>query len=132
MGGNNDDLKGNETVLIADDDPNLLDIMARTVRNGGYTVITALDGQEAVDMYQNNISDIKLVVMDIIMSRKDGIAAYNEIMQINKDAAVLFITGSIKNIAIPGNPKIIRKPFTPVEFLSQIRSSIDGTETVIS
>ena len=130
MGGNIENFRGNETILIADDDAPILNIIARTVRNGGYNVITANDGQEAVETYQNNINEIKLVMLDIVMQRKDGIAAYHEIKQINHHAVIVFITGSIKDIRVPDNSKIIRKPFTPIDLLSQIRSSIDEHKTI--
>jgi CheY-like chemotaxis protein len=125
-----DSYRGDETILIADDDAPILDIIARTIRGAGYTVLTANDGQEAIDLYRDNVSDIKLTILDIIMEKIDGETAYNEIKKINSDAVIIFITGSFKEFTIPGNPKIIRKPFMPIDIIKQVRSSIDQNKIV--
>ncbi len=126
MTKNYDAYRGNETILIADDERELLDLMGYIISQCGYNVITANDGQSAVELYRKNISDITLIILDVNMPNKDGIAAYSEIKLINPDANIIFTSGAVKQLATIGNPTIILKPFTPIEILKLIRKSIDS------
>jgi DNA-binding NtrC family response regulator len=125
---------GNETLLIVDDDKHVLNLLSDFFRENGYNVITARDGDEAVKEYINNCDHIHLVLMDIVMPRKDGIAASEEIFEHNPDAVIYFMSGysSDLDIEIIGK-NFIKKPFLPSNVIKTVRkclddiSSADGT-----
>ncbi|MBF0456300.1 MAG: PAS domain S-box protein [Nitrospirae bacterium] len=82
---------GSGRILIAEDDESLRQAASRLLRRAGYEVITAVDGEEAVKLYSEN--SIDLIIMDIIMPKMNGKAAYDTIIKMNKDARVIFISG---------------------------------------
>ena len=103
---------GTETVLIVDDDKLVLNLLSNFFGEYGYNVITAGDGEEAVDVYIQNVDTIHLVLMDIIMPRKDGIAASVEMTKHNPNAIIYFMSGyspDTYNGLIDKN--FIKKPF---------------------
>lgn len=67
----------NRTILIIDDEPDIVMYLKLLLENHGYTVITASDGQEGLDRARSDHPD--LVCLDIMMPRKTGVALYQEI-----------------------------------------------------
>ena len=80
-------------ILVVDDE----DIVRTTLMQGllslGYSVITAEDGKDGVQVFQKHMDDIVLVVTDIVMPKMDGHAAAKEMRKLNPDLPVIFITG---------------------------------------
>ncbi len=123
-------------VLIADDQIHIRKIIADKVSRAGYTVITAEDGQEAVDMAKAEKPD--LIIMDIMMPRMDGIEAIKILKQYPDMAniPILVLTAmelgdnamELANIGINDN-NIITKPFSPKELLDTINARI-GEEQI--
>jgi len=66
--------KGSETILLVDDEKQLRDMLSDFLGSYGYNVIIAEDGQDAIEKFEQNIADIQLVIMDVVMPRKDGIS----------------------------------------------------------
>lgn len=118
---------GDETVLFVDDDVQVIEMMSDILSACGYDVIKASDGVEAIEKYKLKVNDIKIVIMDIVMPRKDGITAYHEMMQINPDADVILISGFHDGqLALSEKLKVVQKPFSPVDILKYIRSTLDA------
>ncbi|MEX0640167.1 MAG: response regulator [Nitrosopumilaceae archaeon] len=80
----------NKTVLLVDDDVDLLENTAFMIKSAGCEVITAENGIEAVEKYKE-ISP-SLVIMDIKMPKMDGYEAFFKIKQFDADAKVILIT----------------------------------------
>ena len=57
---------GKETILVAEDDPTVRKITTRTLKDAGYTVLAACDGEEALRMFQEHRDSISLVLLDVI------------------------------------------------------------------
>ncbi|OIP39962.1 hypothetical protein AUJ95_05055 [Candidatus Desantisbacteria bacterium CG2_30_40_21] len=118
-------------VLVADDQIHIRKIIAAKISKAGYTVITAEDGQEAVDMAKAEKPD--LIIMDIMMPRMNGIDAI-KILKQDPDMTnihILVLTAmesgdkemEFANIGINDND-IITKPFSPKELLDIINARI--------
>lgn len=91
----------------------------------GYTVILAADGQEAVDKFTAHKDEIKLVILDVVMPRKSGKAAFDEIRQIDASIECLFVSGYANDfIASLGdlgeNTILLTKPIKPNVLLSKV------------
>lgn len=82
-----------KTILLVDDDNDLLENTAFMIKNMGYDVITAENGIDAVEKYK----EIKpnLVIMDIKMPEMDGYDAFFKIKQFDAEAKVILITAYI-------------------------------------
>lgn len=120
--------QGSETILVVDDEKQLRDMLADFLASYGYTVILAEDGQDALEKYKQNHHDIHLVVMDVVMPRKDGLTCFRQIKELHPEAKVLFMSGyRPDHLQAKENFKMIQKPFSPVEMIKAIRQVLgDG------
>jgi two-component system alkaline phosphatase synthesis response regulator PhoP len=114
-------------VLIADDEPDILEILKYNLSREGYQVITAKDGDEALDKAKLTHPD--LVVLDIMMPRKTGVEVC-EIMRaqpVFKDTLIIFLTAlsdegtQIKGLET-GADDYVSKPISPKVFLSRVNA----------
>jgi hypothetical protein len=124
---------GTESILVAEDDEIIRNLTSSILREFGYTVIVAKDGNDAVSLYRENRDLIKLLLLDVIMPRKNGKDAYEEIRTIRPDVKVVFISGySADMISKEGileeGTSFISKPVSPSELLRKVREVLDGKE----
>lgn len=115
-----------ETVLLAEDDAAARKIMAEVLRLSGYTVIEAADGEEASRLFKERHGKIDLVLLDVLMPRKDGGEVYEDIRSAAPETAVLFMSGYTRDII--NSERILRqglnfisKAASPEELLLKIR-----------
>jgi len=114
-------------VLIADDEPDILEILKYNLVNEGYRVFTAKDGDEALEKAKMTHPD--LIVLDIMMPKKNGVEVC-EILRLQpafKNTLILFLTAlSDENTQIrglqTGADDYISKPISPKVFISKINS----------
>jgi len=78
-------------ILLVDDDPQVLGVLKKTFEREGYEVVEARDGCQALRLYDPEAID--LVVTDIVMPEKEGIATIREIRQRNPQARIIAISG---------------------------------------
>jgi PAS domain S-box-containing protein len=120
---------GDETILLAEDDEILRELNRDILEAYGYRVIVAADGQEAVDRFVENRDEIRLLMLDVIMPRKNGGAVYAEIAAMSRDIKVLFASGYAADILPNGvsvdGMNFIPKPMTPYDLLSKVRDVLD-------
>ncbi len=124
---------GTETLLVAEDDEIIRNLTSSILREFGYTVIVAKDGNDAVSVFQENRDRIGLLLFDVIMPRKSGKDAYEEIRTIKPDIKVLFISGySADMISKEGilekGLSFVSKPVSPSELLRKVREVLDRQE----
>jgi PAS domain S-box-containing protein len=121
---------GTETILLVEDSEEVRTINRSVLQEFGYTVIEACDGEEAVRIFSENRDRIQLVLLDVIMPKKNGREAYNEICQIRPDIRVLFTSGYTadiiqrRGISDPGL-NFIAKPTSPTALLAKVREILD-------
>ena len=124
---------GAETILVAEDDEMLRGLCRSILKEFGYTVIEAKDGADAVEVFRKDRDRIDMLLLDVIMPRKNGKAAYDEIRTIKADVKVLFISGySADMISREGilerGLHFISKPLSPTDLLQKVREVLDGKE----
>lgn len=118
---------GTETILVVDDERMLRDMLSGFLSEYGYNVLLAEDGQEALEIYNSNNDNIHLILMDIVMPRKDGISTHNEIKRMYPDAIILLMSGFNANNSYDFESlEIIRKPFSYKDMVKMIRNALDG------
>jgi PAS domain S-box-containing protein len=122
--------RGSETILVAEDDGHVREFTARALRDNGYDVITAADGEEAVLKAREPNRRIALALLDVVMPGLGGPAAATQIRQLSPDTRVLFASGyAPERYRLPDGPDghadFLGKPFTRAELLTKVREIID-------
>ncbi len=124
---------GAETVLIAEDDAAVRKLVREVLEHFGYTVIEARDGEDAVHKFLEYEDKVHLLVMDLLMPKKNGKEACEEIKKIKPDVKVIFTSGYTADILhkkgiLEQGINFISKPISPNEFIRMVRKVLD-TET---
>ncbi len=126
---------GTETILVAEDDPNLRKLTMIILEQAGYTVLTAKDGEEAVAKFLNNKDRIQLLLFDMIMPKKSGKEALDEIRTMASGVPVLFVSGYSPDMLrqkalIEDGAEVVFKPISPQKLLEKVREALDrGSKT---
>jgi PAS domain S-box-containing protein len=121
---------GSETILVAEDEPMVSQLVAGILTEYGYEVILAGDGKEVVAQFIANRDKVKLTLMDMIMPKQSGMAAAEEIRQLQPATKILFSSGYtadfIRNRGMDDDGvELIMKPFQPLELLRKVREMLD-------
>jgi len=82
-----------KTVLLVDDDKQLRMVLSEILRENGFNVLQAFDGDDAVKMYKENIKKVSVVLMDVVMPKKGGVMAAREIRELTPNMPIIFQTG---------------------------------------
>lgn len=85
--------RGNGTILVVEDEEQVLLIVATILKNRGFTVITATNGLEALELYQKHADDILLVVTDIGMPIMDGYELFRELKKLRPELPIIISSG---------------------------------------
>jgi len=124
---------GAETILLAEDDVPARNIVRKVLEGYGYKVIEAKNGNDAVTQFRKNPDQIDLLLFDLMMPRKNGWEAYQEIMKIKPDVKVLFMSGySADYIRTKGIPRTLgnylAKPIVPQDLFRKVIEVLDKNE----
>lgn len=119
-------------ILIADDDPVIIKLLQVNLEMEGYEVVTAEDGQDAVEKAAREKPD--LVMLDIMMPRMDGWTARGELLKNPdlKDVPVIFLSARAQQADLrkgyeAGVAEYVTKPFDPIDLLDVVAQILDGT-----
>ncbi|MBI5643759.1 MAG: PAS domain S-box protein [Deltaproteobacteria bacterium] len=121
---------GNEKVLLAEDDEEVRILTRALLEEFGYRVIEAVDGEDAVLKYAQNRAEIDLLILDVIMPRKNGKEAYGEIIKINPRVKAMFLSGYTEDIInkkgiLEEGLNFYIKPISASGLLRKIREVLD-------
>jgi two-component system cell cycle sensor histidine kinase/response regulator CckA len=119
-------LKGEETILLVDDEEVVINVNRMVLERLGYRVFMARSGQEAIEIYQNNKDGIDLVILDMIMPGMGGESAFDILKSINPGLKVLLssgysLNGQATKIMERGCQGFIQKPFSIGDISHKIR-----------
>lgn len=125
--------KGTETILVVEDNPESRNLIREVLESNGYTVITAVDGEDAQRKYDEFQGRINFLLCDVIMPKKNGMETYSEIAKKTPGIPVLFMSGYTGDIILDKGVRedgfnFISKPFSPNEMLIRVRSLLDTTQ----
>ena len=114
------------TILIAEDDENTRNALAEFLTRVGYTVISAIDGQDAVEKFAARADEIELVISDVVMPRQSGRKMRDEIRKLRDGINFIFISGYShgtleKEGHVDHDAELVMKPILPFELLKRIR-----------
>ncbi len=122
---------GSETILVAEDDEAVRKLASTVMGQFGYTVIEAVDGEDAVLKFMENKDRIQLIVLDAIMPKKNGKQVYDEISSITPNIKTLFASGYSADVISPTgiheeSMHFILKPVSPMDLLKKVREILDS------
>ncbi len=111
-------------VLIVDDEPRYLRLLEANLRTEGYEVVTARDGQQAIETF--SIQPIDLILLDIMMPRLDGFAACQRIREFSS-VPIIILTAKgeeqdrVRGLDLGADDYLV-KPFSATELLARVRA----------
>ncbi|MBI5676360.1 MAG: response regulator [Nitrospirae bacterium] len=122
--------RGDETILVAEDDTAIRKLFSIVLEAYGYKVILAEDGEDAIKKFMENKDKIQLVMLDLIMPKKSGKEAYDEIIKLRPDMKTLFSSGYTadridKDNMLKEGFNFIMKPVSPKDLLKKTREVLD-------
>lgn len=114
-------------ILVCDDEKEIVDAIEIYLEQEGYGVIKAYDGEEALQMLKKH-NDIKLVIMDIMMPKLDGIHACMKIREYNS-LPIIFLSAKSEDVdkilgLNIGADDYVTKPFNPLELVARVKSNL--------
>jgi two-component system cell cycle sensor histidine kinase/response regulator CckA len=125
--------KGRGQVLVVDDEETVRTLTRRMLERVGFTVLTAMDGREAVQIFQRVAAEVALVILDLTMPHLDGEACFRELRLIKPTVKVILSSGyneqDVVNLfAGKGLAGFIQKPYTSAELVAGVRDVL-GDQT---
>ena len=122
--------RGTETILLAEDNDEVRTGTKIILEEFGYKVIEAVDGEDAISKFQRYKDKIHFILLDVIMPKKNGKEAYEEIKKIRPDIDAIFTSGYAADIIrqkgnLAEGVEFILKPATPRVLLGKIREVLD-------
>ena len=118
-----------ETILLADDNEHVREIMQEILHDFGYRVLVAEHGQQALKMFMDHASEVGLALLDIVMPVMGGEEAAERLRELKPDLPILFLSGYEKGVS-PGdkaetqNITILTKPVDLAELSHHIHKSL--------
>ena len=116
---------GSETILVAEDDPAVRALAGDMLREHGYTVITAADGEDALRVADGYRGPIHLLLTDVMMPRKNGMELARAFVAVRPDARVLYMTGYAEMPDV-ADALFVHKPFTVFVLMDTVRRALEG------
>ncbi|HAL55456.1 MAG TPA: hybrid sensor histidine kinase/response regulator, partial [Bacteroidetes bacterium] len=122
-----------ELILVVDDEAAIREITRATLEAYGYSVVTAIDGTEAIAIYVEQKDSIALVLTDMMMPFLDGTATVRALQKINPQVKILVVSGLTQNApssTFSGEKTVrfLHKPFTSETLLTELRLLLESSD----
>ncbi|SRR3984893_10185710 len=118
-------------VLVIDDEPFILEYVRKVLQQAGYITLIAESGDRGVAMFEEQRTEVDLVLTDIVMPDSiDGLEVATRIQRIDPTVPVLFITGAIPEddphtLSLMNGGFLLRKPFFPDQLLRFVENQVE-------
>jgi PAS domain S-box-containing protein len=122
--------KGTETILVVEDDEAVRKLIEHALKAYGYVTMDAVDGEDAVRVFGEYGDSIDLIILDVVMPRKNGKEALEDIKRVRPDARAIFISGYTGDVVIDKGVEsesvdYVSKPLSIPELLVRVREVLD-------
>jgi two-component system, cell cycle sensor histidine kinase and response regulator CckA len=122
---------GNETILLVDDETTLLDLGCDMLSRFGYKVMTAGNGEDAIEIYRNHLGSIDLVILDLNMPGMGGHKCLQELRRIDGTAKILIASGcsfdeKMRETLRSWDCRFIGKPYRLQDVLKNVKEVLAG------
>ncbi len=124
---------GNETILLVEDMPALLEMITRIFKRQGYTVLAATTPSEAISLSRKYSGQIHLLVTDVVMPEMNGRYLANELLSRYLNLKILFMSGYTADVIdhmgmLAKGSLFIQKPFENKDLIAKVREVLDSKE----
>lgn len=122
--------QGGETILVVEDEKELLRFIVRVLRRAGYVVLSAENAANALELARQYKDSIQLLLTDVVMPGRTGKELWEELQPLRPDLRVLFISGYAQNIlgeqgSRPSETPLLSKPFSAAQLERKICEVLD-------
>jgi len=129
-------LSGTGGILLVDDEPEILDTASRLLGMLGYVVYKAENGQDAIQLYRENMANINLVILDMIMPGTSGSQVLKALKEINSDVKVVLssgysLQGEAQNVMEMGCLGFIQKPYSFAQLSGIVHKALNPDSDMI-
>ncbi len=123
--------RGSGSILLAEDDAAVRQTTQRMLQHAGYSVVTAVDGQAALDVIHASTVPFDLLLTDVVMPRLSGSELVSHVTRSHPEIAVLFMSGYADDVVVQENLAahsitLIQKPFSAAVLLAEVRRALAG------
>jgi two-component system, cell cycle sensor histidine kinase and response regulator CckA len=128
---------GGETILVAEDEPTVRELVIQLLKRKGYQVYATAHGEEALQkVSQWEKGTVDLLITDVVMPRMGGYPLVRALRKMQPNLSVLFMSGyngesASGNLVEDANTMFIQKPFSPVGFVQKVRQLLDGQDELV-
>ena len=121
--------RGNETVMVCDDNAGVRESISEVLEARGYTVLQASDGMEALYVLENTDQDVAALVTDVVMPEIDGTELALHVHAMRPEIRVLFVSGYASDVlldeSLAEQHSMLSKPFSANTLLQKLRALLD-------
>jgi len=122
---------GKETVLVAEDDGTVRSTTKKVLEDFGYNVVSAVDGEDAINKFRSMKDEIELLILDVMMPRKNGPEVLSETAKMTPGIKALFVSGYNEEMIttsgmLEEGRSFLSKPVLPAELLRRVRDVLNG------
>jgi signal transduction histidine kinase len=123
--------RGQETILVVEDEPGVLEVAAEALRLQGYTVLTASSPAEALQLAQSDPEPIHLLITDVVMPVMSGRELAEYLIRIYPQMRILYVSGYTENTIVhhgvlEEGVHLLPKPYTPAQLIQKAREVLDS------
>jgi PAS domain S-box-containing protein len=123
--------RGDETVLLVEDDEGVRSLVQRVLQDGGYHVLVAGSGREALHVCAQQGSPIHLLVTDVVMPEMGGRPLAEQLLGLHPELRVLYLSGYtddaiIRHGVLVAEVHFLQKPFAPAALAQKVREVLDA------
>ena len=123
--------RGQERLLVVEDEPGVLEVAAEALRLQGYTVLTAQSPAEALQLAQSYPEPLHLLITDVVMPVMSGRDLAEYLMRLHPQLRVLYVSGYTENTIVhhgvlQEGVHFLPKPYTPAQLIQKVREALDS------
>jgi two-component system cell cycle sensor histidine kinase/response regulator CckA len=124
------------TVLVAENEQFVLRLLEKVLSEGGYQVLLAADGQEAIETYCRHKTEIDVVLLDVGLPKVDGANVFYKMKSENSDVRVIIVSGYLEpdlrtKLQQAGVQHFIDKPYMLDQLVETIQSLIETPRSAV-
>lgn len=126
-------LTGSETILVAEDEDNLRNLVCEILRSHGYNVLEAANGGSALLKCEKYKKPIHLILSDVVMPEMSGAELVERLLPIHPEMKVMYMSGYtddavIRHGILEEKVHFLQKPFSPNSLLEKVRNILDNKQ----
>ena len=122
--------KGSETILLVEDEEPLRKLIVHMLTRGGYTVLEAANGPEALKISRQTQGAIHLLLTDVVMPGQSGPVVAAELVALRPDMKILYMSGytefAAQKLIGQRGQHLLQKPFTPQNLMHKVRETLEN------